>query len=141
MSYSGSLLLNRDDGHSGAIIDLSYAPSLAAIQIFAATCHDMTTAKIESASFVETAVLSGFPVTEGEIYDLEYAAHFKFRRVNPTNDINFRNFRLPAPKMAIFDQIENVGYRIKQSYGASMAAALSTLWGESLTFDSGWLVH
>ena len=141
MSYSGALHLDRGNFQAGAIIDLSYAPSLAAVETFAATCYTMTTARIAKASFIETVIQSAFPATSGDIYDLEYAAHFKFRRGAPDNDVYFRNFRLPAPKIAIFDLIQEKGYRINTSYGNTMAAALAVLWGEPLTFDSGWLVH
>lgn len=133
--------MKREDGQARASIDLSYAASLAAIETFAATCYTMTMAKIARASFISSTDFTIYPAVAGEIYDLEYAAHFKFRRLNPTNDVYFRNFRLPAPKMEIFEHIQNVGYRIKTSNGETMAAALSTLWADSLQFDSGWLVH
>jgi len=141
MDYSGTLQLKRADGFTKAIIDLSYAPSMAAIQTFASTCHGMTTANIARCSFIEATALESFPATPGEIYDLEYAAHFKFRRLNPTHDIYFKNFRLPAPRMELFDLIDKKGYRVKSSYGDTMAAALSILQGDPLSFDAGWLVH
>jgi hypothetical protein len=141
MDYSGAIYLKRVDGIQRASIDLSYAPSLAAIETFAAAAYPMTTAKIARISFIESNDLTSFPGLSEEIYDLEYAAHFKFRRLNPTNDVYFRNFRLPAPRMEIFELIENTGYRIKTSYGETMATALSTLWGDPVQFDSGWLVH
>lgn len=141
MTFSGSLHLKRQDGIQHAIIDLSYAPSLAAIETFAAVAHSMSRATIEKGSFIQTDVYSSFPGSSGEIYDLEYAAHFKLRRQTPTADVVFRNFRLPAPNMDIFELIDGKGYRIKTSYGDTMAAALSILWAEPVSFDSGWLVH
>lgn len=141
MDYSGSMVLKNEDAQKRAIIDLSYAPSLAAIETFAATCHNMTAAKIARASWIQSKTFETFPANPGDIYDLEYAAHFKFRRSNPTNGIYFRNFRLPSPRLAIFELIQDTGYRITKSYGDAMAIALSILWEETVTFDSGWLVH
>jgi len=44
-------------------------------------------------------------------------------------------------KIDVLELIEGRGYRVKQSYGDAMAAALSTFYGETLHFVSGWLVH
>jgi len=71
MDYSGQLHLSRGDGRARAIIDLSYAPSLAAVETLAGVCHGMTTAQIARCTFV-AADDPGLAATSGEIYDLEY---------------------------------------------------------------------
>lgn len=137
--YSGTILFQRD--LQNALLELSYAPGFTEVQTLASVLHTMTTADIVKCTFTQSMnpQLTG---TGLEIPDTQFAAHFKFRRTDPSADVRFFNFRLPAPKMEIFQTIEGKGYRIIQDpYGDTLASALSALRGESLEFDSGWLVH
>jgi len=136
--YSGTILFERDQAK--ALVALSYAPGFQEVQDFVGVLATMTTADIRKCTFTQSTdpQLNG----NGQEYAaLSLAAHFKLRRVDPEADVRFRSFRLPAPKLDLFDHIPGVGYRIKQSYGDTLAAAFSTLFQEDFVFDSGWLVN
>lgn len=138
VDYSGAIVLQRNQ--QKALIELSYAPTFQSVQTFAGVLHTLTTADIVKYTFTQSddPQLTG---TGGDYNDLSLAAMFSLRRTDPQADVKFRKFRLPAPKMEIFEFIQDRGYRIKQSYGDTLAAAFSTLFGEEFVFDSGWLVN
>lgn len=138
VDYSATIILDRDQKQ--AMIELSYAQSFAAVQTFAGVLHTLTTADIVRVTFTE-AVDPQLTGTGAEIADPSFAVMFKLRRTDPNADIRFKNFRLPAPKMEIFDHLPQVGYRVKKTYGDTIAAAYSALTGESFIFDSGWMVN
>jgi hypothetical protein len=135
--YSGTIIFEREQQE--ALIELSYAPGFMEVQDFAAVLHTMTTANITRCTFTQGADMT-LDGTGGDIPDPSFAAHFKLKRTDPMADVRYKSFRMPAPKIEIFDHLPGIGYRIKQSYGDTLAAALSTLCDEEFIFDSGWLV-
>lgn len=136
-TYSGTLQFRRDQQF--AIVDLSYAPSLTGVQTFASVVHTLTTADIARCAFTESIdpQLIG---PGGTADDLNYGAMFQFRRANG-GDPRYVQFRVPAPRTAMLELVTGRGYKIKDSYGETLAAAFSALRGEPLTFERGWLVH
>lgn len=134
-----SATIQLQKGLSSALIQMGYAESDAALATFVGVISGMTNAKISRRTFTVGTDMGGSE-TSGNLEVLEFAAHFKLRRTDPNADVKFASFRLPAPKISMFDHIEGVGYRIKKADGDTLAAAFSAVTGEDFVFDSGWLV-
>ena len=137
-TYSATILLENASGRE-ALITLSYAPSFQGVLDFASAIHLITTATIIKCTFSQSRDPQLFG-SGGEMNDTSFAAQFKLRRTDPNADIRFRSFRLPAPKLEIFEHIQGKGYRVKDLYGDPLAVAYSELMGEEFVFDTGWMV-
>lgn len=137
-TYSATILLESSAG-SEALITMSYAPTMQAVLDFAAALLPLTTASIIKCTFTASTDPQLFG-SGGEVADTSFAAHFKFTRTDPTADVRTQQFRLPAPKLSIFEHIPGRGYRVIPAFGDTLATAFSALRGETFEFDSGWMV-
>lgn len=138
VSYSGTIELKHPGSAQRVLIQLSYAPSFEAVQQFAAVLHTLTTADIIKCTFTQSVDPQLFG-SGGELSDLGVGAHVKMRRTDPDADVRFFDFRVPAPKAEILEHIPERGYRVKETYGDTLTAAVAALRQEGFTFDRGWL--
>jgi hypothetical protein len=47
---------------------------------------------------------------------------------------------IPAPKSSMFEHVLGAGYRVIQSVGDTVASELSSIVGNTLIFEAGWLI-
>jgi hypothetical protein len=115
---------------------LTRVASPAGVEAFVNAIKGFTTADIPKFSFTqsfETEITgSGQDICDVDIVVRVQLQHAVTR--------HYQYFDLPAPDLDLFDHIENTGYRLKQAPGDAIAAAWSSLTGESYTFHAGWMV-
>ena len=135
MAISKTASLTFNENEQVATTHLSYAASLAAVSTFAGVIQQWSVATIEAYSYTEEQNDPGLtPVSGTEAVDFQ--AIIKMRK---PSGVGTQQIAIPAPAPAIFDFIEGAGYRVKQAIGTQIAAAYSTLMGQTYTFESGWL--
>jgi hypothetical protein len=111
-------------------------------------CHAQSIAKVENfAAFLADYSHANLTVcTQTDIQDLDYSGDFAvsvrmFAKIFIRQSSSGKLYAIivPAPKMIIFEQIEEQGWRIKKEIGELMAQEYSTMAGEAFTFQEGWL--
>jgi hypothetical protein len=119
-----------------AITHLSYAGNLAAVGAFAAAIQPYSCATVQAYSYTEQenspVGMTPAPGTNA----LEFQLIVKMRKPSQVGTVQIS---IPAPDMTIFDELDGAGYRLQKTAGDAIAAAYSTLRGETYVFMNGWL--
>lgn len=109
---------------------------LASLTAFATVLQSYSNAKVYRITATQA---QGYAGTEssGEVDNTDFEAYVSLRNLS---DHKPYAVIIPAPKMSMFDYIEQSGtYRIKKADGDAIAAAYSAFCGVTLIFEHGWL--
>lgn len=138
VAYVGSITVLRNGKRER--ITLTKAPTFAAVQTFAQAMYPYTTGGICEISFTQ-ATDPELPEKSGDLEDTAFQLRVKLRFTNPpaNTDRQMHMLEIPAPDITHFDHLTERGYRLKSAAGQAIAAAYSTLTGQTWTFEEGWL--
>jgi hypothetical protein len=133
MAISKTASLTYTKNEQNATCHVSYAGSLNAVITFAVAIQPFSCAPITACSYTEEENDPGLTGVSGNEV-IEVMAVIKMRKPTGSGTVQFN---IMAPDPALFDFIAGVGYRVKKVKGQAIAAAFSTLMGQTYTFISG----
>ena len=137
--YSGNITFLKDQRR--VTVNLPHVSSMTALRVYAQFLHAYTNAAIESYSFIETEQPGTMGENPSKSYDIDWKALLTLRNTDPDPDGGrYTQTQIPAPKNAMFDEIEKVGIRVPSAIGALIAAAYSTMSGEPYDFSNGSVI-
>jgi len=114
--------------------------TLAAVQTFAATIKFATNAGIKEYGVIRSY---GFDISDGTPdaeSNVKNKARLHFNSVNENGETGLVSIWIPAPDMAMFENVEGVGYRVLQASGEAIRDALRTMTGiTNLAYSTGIL--
>lgn len=126
-------------GHQREVVFLSLVQDLSALNTFANQIQAYSNAGIEDISYVVSRHI-GNPETPSMLEDTNIEARVMLKEDPPVEgEYPYRQVHIPAPKIDLFDLIDEKGYRLKQVVGAQIATAYSQLTGKTYVFQSGWI--
>lgn len=110
--------------------------NLSALPAFATVLQGYSNAQVYRITATQADGFSGTE-TLGEVDNTDFEAYVSLRNLS---DHKPYAVIIPAPKMSMFDYIEQSGtYRVKKIAGDAIAAAYSAFSGVTLIFEHGWL--